>query len=131
MVHSIQVLVLVCCFVSVFCCSYVAPCNMCAASDARSVADDRKARSAGAAAAVEPPEILLEKLGFPRKRHYQKVESLSGGERRRLHLAAVLAEAPNILLLDEPTNDLDLATVEKLEEMLKVCPCNTCCTALP
>eukprot|EP00877_Chromochloris_zofingiensis_P000737 jgi/Chrzof1/10664/Cz05g07140.t1 len=86
----------------------------------RSVADDRKARSAGAAAAVEPPEILLEKLGFPRKRHYQKVESLSGGERRRLHLAAVLAEAPNILLLDEPTNDLDLATVEKLEEMLKV-----------
>lgn len=45
---------------------------------------------------------------------------MSGGERRRLHLAAVLASAPNILILDEPTNDLDLATVEVLEEMLGV-----------
>ena len=47
-----------------------------------------------------------------------QVESLSGGERRRLHLAAVLATAPNILILDEPTNDLDLSTVEVLEEFL-------------
>ena len=50
----------------------------------------------------------------------QRVSSLSGGERRRLHLAAVLAGAPNILMLDEPTNDLDLATVEVMEEMLEV-----------
>jgi ATP-binding cassette subfamily F protein uup len=47
-----------------------------------------------------------------------QVESLSGGERRRLHLAAVLASTPNVLILDEPTNDLDLSTVEVLEEML-------------
>jgi ATP-binding cassette subfamily F protein uup len=49
-----------------------------------------------------------------------QVESLSGGERRRLHLAAVLASAPNVLILDEPTNDLDLTTIEVLEEMLQV-----------
>ncbi len=38
----------------------------------------------------------------------QYVSSLSGGERRRLHLASVLIERPNLLILDEPTNDLDL-----------------------
>ncbi|KAF6262123.1 P-loop containing nucleoside triphosphate hydrolase protein [Scenedesmus sp. NREL 46B-D3] len=89
----------------------------------RSVAEKRKARGgaeAGVGGAQEPPEILLEKLGFPRKKQFQKVESLSGGERRRLHLAAVLASAPNVLLLDEPTNDLDLTTIEVLEEMLQV-----------
>lgn len=51
-----------------------------------------------------------------------QVESLSGGERRRLHLAAVLASAPNVLIMDEPTNDLDLNTIEVLEEMLQVGP---------
>lgn len=88
----------------------------------REVAEKRKSR-AGESGLVGPPdtpEVLLEKLGFPRKIQYQKVESLSGGERRRLHLAAVLASAPNILILDEPTNDLDLNTVEVLEEMLSV-----------
>eukprot|EP00879_Flechtneria_rotunda_P011674 GHRR01012194.1.p1 GENE.GHRR01012194.1~~GHRR01012194.1.p1 ORF type:complete len:625 (+),score=273.22 GHRR01012194.1:471-2345(+) len=87
----------------------------------RSVAEKRKAR-AGESGLVGPPdqpEVLLEKLGFPRKIQFQKVESLSGGERRRLHLAAVLAAAPNVLILDEPTNDLDLSTVEVLEEMLQ------------
>jgi len=85
----------------------------------RDVADTRKARAAGAAGdPLLPPEILLEKLGFPRKKQMQKVSSLSGGERRRLHLAAVLAGAPNILILDEPTNDLDLATIEVMEELL-------------
>jgi len=68
----------------------------------------------------QPPEILLERLGFERKRQFQKVESLSGGERRRLHLAAVLASCPNVLILDEPTNDLSLEVVEVLEEMLQV-----------
>jgi len=47
-----------------------------------------------------------------------KVNSLSGGERRRLQLAAVLVEKPNLLILDEPTNDLDLQTVEVVEELL-------------
>lgn len=70
-------------------------------------------------AAEEPPEVILEKVGFPRARQFQKVESLSGGERRRLHLASVLVERPNVLVLDEPTNDLDLATVEVLEGVAK------------
>ena len=47
-----------------------------------------------------------------------QVHSLSGGERRRLQLAAVLVEKPNLLILDEPTNDLDLQTVEVVEELL-------------
>lgn len=47
-----------------------------------------------------------------------QVTSLSGGERRRLQLAAVLVEKPNLLILDEPTNDLDLQTVEVVEELL-------------
>lgn len=51
-------------------------------------------------------------LGFARPRQFQRVSSLSGGERRRLHLASVLIEKPNLLILDEPTNDLDLQTVE-------------------
>ena len=50
-------------------------------------------------------------------KHVQ-VNSLSGGERRRLQLAAVLVEKPNLLILDEPTNDLDLQTVEVVEELL-------------
>ncbi|KAF8071337.1 yfmR [Scenedesmus sp. PABB004] len=87
----------------------------------REVGEKRKARAgeSGLVGPPESPETLLERLGFPRKIQYQKVESLSGGERRRLHLAAVLASAPNVLLLDEPTNDLDLNTVEVLEEMLQ------------
>mmetsp|Transcript_6319 Transcript_6319/g.39387 ORF Transcript_6319/g.39387 Transcript_6319/m.39387 type:complete len:696 (-) Transcript_6319:320-2407(-) len=65
------------------------------------------------------PDFMLERLGFPRKRHMQLCGSLSGGERRRLHLATVLLKQPNFLILDEPTNDLDLHTIEALEEYLE------------
>lgn len=61
---------------------------------------------------------LLTKFQFPSKRWYDKVASLSGGERRRLQLLQVLAKGPNVLLLDEPSNDLDLATLQALEEYL-------------
>jgi ATP-binding cassette subfamily F protein uup len=61
---------------------------------------------------------FLEFFLFPRSMHYQQVESLSGGERRRLHLLRILIAAPNFLILDEPTNDLDLMTLRKLESFL-------------
>jgi sulfate-transporting ATPase len=47
------------------------------------------------------------------------VESLSGGERNRVHLARTLLEAPNVLLLDEPSNDLDVDTLRSLEEAVQ------------
>jgi ABC transport system ATP-binding/permease protein len=61
---------------------------------------------------------LLEQFGFAPEAQRAFVDELSGGERRRLELLLVLAEAPNVLLLDEPTNDLDLDTLEVLEEYL-------------
>jgi len=65
---------------------------------------------------------LLEQFGFPPEAQRAFVSELSGGERRRLELLLVLAEAPNVLLLDEPTNDLDLDTLEVLEEYLDQWP---------
>ena len=62
---------------------------------------------------------MLEQFLFPPDVQYTPVERLSGGERRRLHLASVLMGAPNVLLLDEPTNDLDVATLEILESYLE------------
>ena len=62
---------------------------------------------------------LLEQFMFPPKVQHSKIESLSGGERRRLHLLTVLIKNPNFLILDEPTNDLDLLTLNKLEEFLE------------
>ena len=51
--------------------------------------------------------------------HYNKIEKLSGGEKRRLYLLTVLMKNPNVLILDEPTNDLDILTLNVLEEYLK------------
>ncbi len=61
---------------------------------------------------------FLEHFMFPGKMQYTPVAKLSGGERRRLGLMMVLIKNPNFLILDEPTNDLDLATLNKLEEFL-------------
>ena len=55
---------------------------------------------------------------FPPSMHRNKVALLSGGERRRLYLLTVLMRSPNFLILDEPTNDLDLMTLNVLEEYL-------------
>jgi ABC transport system ATP-binding/permease protein len=61
---------------------------------------------------------LLERFLFPRYMHYVHVSKLSGGERRRLYLLTVLMENPNFLILDEPTNDLDILTLNVLEDFL-------------
>jgi len=69
--------------------------------------------------AAQDAALLLERFGFDRDFQALPVEKLSGGERRRLQLVRVLVEAPNFLLLDEPTNDLDIETIEALEEFLE------------
>ncbi|RXP64537.1 ABC transporter ATP-binding protein [Lutibacter sp. HS1-25] len=61
---------------------------------------------------------LLERFLFSRKRQYDFVEKLSGGERKRLYLCTVLIQNPNFLILDEPTNDLDIITLNVLESFL-------------
>ncbi len=63
-------------------------------------------------------EQLLERFMFSRKQQQVYVSQLSGGERRRLYLLTVLMQNPNFLILDEPTNDLDLITLNVLEEFL-------------
>jgi len=61
---------------------------------------------------------LLERFMFDRKKQYDFVEKLSGGERKRLYLCTVLIQNPNFLILDEPTNDLDIVTLNVLENFL-------------
>ncbi|MEM9831484.1 MAG: ABC-F family ATP-binding cassette domain-containing protein [Bacteroidota bacterium] len=61
---------------------------------------------------------LLQRFQFPTDMHYQRVQDLSGGEKRRLQLLRVLMKNPNFLILDEPTNDLDLITLNILEDFL-------------
>jgi len=61
---------------------------------------------------------MCEKFLFSSTMQYTQINRLSGGERRRLHLLRVLMMAPNVLLLDEPTNDLDIATLNILEDYL-------------
>ena len=61
---------------------------------------------------------FLEYFLFPPKMQYTPVAKLSGGERRRLYLMTVLMQNPNLLILDEPTNDLDIVTLNVLEDFL-------------
>jgi len=63
-------------------------------------------------------ESLLEKFLFPRSQQQVYVKKLSGGEKRRLHLLRILITNPNFLILDEPTNDLDILTINVLEDFL-------------
>ena len=67
---------------------------------------------------------LLERFLFDRKKQYDFVEKLSGGERKRLYLCTVLIQNPNFLILDEPTNDLDVITLNVLESFLLDYPGN-------
>jgi ABC transport system ATP-binding/permease protein len=67
-------------------------------------------------------EQLLEKFLFPRKQQQVQVQQLSGGEKRRLYLLSVLMRNPNFLILDEPTNDLDIMTLNILEDYLTTFP---------
>lgn len=61
---------------------------------------------------------LLERFMFPREQQQVYVSQLSGGEKRRLYLLTILMANPNFLILDEPTNDLDLVTLNVLEDFL-------------
>ena len=61
---------------------------------------------------------MCEKFLFSPKQQWTPIRKLSGGEKRRLYLLSVLMSAPNVLILDEPTNDLDIETLEVLEDYL-------------
>ena len=65
---------------------------------------------------------LLEKFLFPPKQQYTYVFKLSGGEKKRLYLLTILMSNPNFLILDEPTNDLDIKTIQILEDFLSEFP---------
>lgn len=65
---------------------------------------------------------FLNQFGFPPKQQHTPIAKLSGGERRRLQLLMVLVKNPNFLILDEPTNDLDIVTLNTLEEFLENFP---------
>jgi len=66
------------------------------------------------------PTQFLNYFLFPPTMHYSYIYKLSGGEKRRLYLMTVLMNNPNFLILDEPTNDLDIMTLNVLEDYLKV-----------
>lgn len=65
---------------------------------------------------------LLEQFMFDKKQHGTLIRSLSGGEKRRLYLVRLLMERPNVLLFDEPTNNLDIDTMNVLEDYLEDFP---------
>jgi ATP-binding cassette subfamily F protein uup len=86
---------------------------------------DARVRELVAGSARQPDwsdAALLERLWFNTDAQWAPVRLLSGGERRRLQLALVLREGPNVLLLDEPTNDLDLDTLRAMEDLLDTWP---------
>jgi ABC transport system ATP-binding/permease protein len=66
--------------------------------------------------------MLLERFGFPARQQWTPIGDLSGGEQRRLQLCRLLMAEPNVLLLDEPTNDLDIDTLQQLEDLLDSWP---------
>lgn len=68
---------------------------------------------------VYTADKLLAHFMFPYNMHRQPVSLLSGGEKRRLYLLTILIKNPNFLILDEPTNDLDILTLQKLEDFLQ------------
>ncbi|MFI3329313.1 MAG: ABC-F family ATP-binding cassette domain-containing protein [bacterium] len=68
---------------------------------------------------VKTVSYVLEQFNFDKEQHYSKLKFLSGGEKRRLQLVKVLIQNPNLLILDEPTNDLDINTLDSLEEYLE------------
>ncbi|KIF74831.1 glycerophosphodiester phosphodiesterase [Streptomyces sp. 150FB] len=65
---------------------------------------------------------LCEQFGFTKEKQWTPVGDLSGGERRRLQLLRLLMDEPNVLFLDEPTNDLDIETLNQLEDLLDSWP---------
>ena len=65
---------------------------------------------------------MAERFLFDGTLQHSPIAKLSGGEKRRLYLLKVLMEAPNFLILDEPTNDLDIRTLEILEDYLQQFP---------
>jgi ATP-binding cassette subfamily F protein uup len=83
---------------------------------------EKAERIAMADGSVLGPEQFLERFLFPRAMHELKLSRLSGGELRRVQLVRLLADSPNFLLLDEPTNDLDIDTIELLEDFLSDFP---------
>jgi ATP-binding cassette subfamily F protein uup len=81
----------------------------------KDIAENVPSAAGGTRTAAQMLELFL----FPPHMHYVHVEKLSGGEKRRLYLLTVLMRNPNFLILDEPTNDLDILTINVLEEYLK------------
>jgi ATP-binding cassette subfamily F protein uup len=67
---------------------------------------------------LQSASVVMEAFHFPPRAQYAPVGKLSGGERRRLYLVKTLMSDPNFLILDEPTNDLDIATLQALEDYL-------------
>ncbi|MCW3787609.1 ABC-F family ATP-binding cassette domain-containing protein [Plebeiibacterium sediminum] len=82
------------------------------------ISDISESITLGSGNSMSPAQFLRHFL-FPNEMHYVQVEKLSGGEKKRLYLMTVLMKNPNFLILDEPTNDLDIFTLNLLEEYLQ------------